>query len=98
MIVRFCWDVSEVRHPQAVEAGMRHLDLDEELLPATRRLEREIHGEFLFGLGDLFKQGPESAWHRNRKSPVLASFGRGERDFVLGEFLCSLRWIQRLKW
>ena len=74
-----------VGYAEAMEAEVGHLDLDEELLPPPRRLEREFHGEFLFGLGQLFEQGPERSRHRNRKCSVLAPLWRGESDFVLGE-------------
>ena len=64
-----------VGHAEAMEAEVRHLDLDEELLPSPGRLEREFHGEFLLGLGQLFEKRPERGRHRNRKRTVLAPFG-----------------------
>ena len=74
-----------VGHAEAVEAEMGHLDLDEELLPSPRRLEREFHGEFLFGLGQLFEKRPERGRHRNRKRTGLSALRRREGDLVLGE-------------
>lgn len=70
---------------EAVETEVRHLDLDEELLPSSRRLEREFHGEFQFGLGQLFEKRLERGRHRNRERPVLAPLRGGEGDLVLGE-------------
>ncbi len=67
-----------VGHAKAVEAELRHLDLDEELLPPPRGLERELHGEFLLGLGNLLQERPERGRHRNRKRPVLAPLRKGE--------------------
>ena len=50
-----------VAHAKAVEAKVRYLDLDEELLPPPRGLERELHGEF------LIRQRPILALFRRRK-------------------------------
>ena len=68
-----------------MEAEVGHLGLDEELLPPARRLERELHGEFLLGLGNLLQKRPERGRHRNGKRTGLSAFRRREGDLVLGE-------------
>lgn len=66
-----------------MEAEVRHLDLDEKVLPPPRWLERELHGEFLLGLGNLLQKRLERG--RNRKHPIFSLFRQGDCDLFLGE-------------
>lgn len=78
-----------------MEAEVRHLDLDEELVPSPGGLKGEVQGELSALLGQSFEVWAEGGWHRNRERPVLAALGGRKGDFVFGK-IDTAHWDPRL--
>jgi hypothetical protein len=74
-----------IRHPETVKTKVRHLELDEKLLPTPRRLKGEDQCLTALLRLQILKDRSQRARHRNGENPVFAAVETWERDFVFLE-------------